>query len=300
MAPGAQLLGGPAGLADLAAARRVADFLGTVHHGFEFSIQEGLDALPDVIETLETYDVTTIRASTPMCLMARRIKAMGVKMVLSGEGADETFAGYLYFHKAPSAAELHHETVRKLQTLHLYDCLRANKSMSAFGVEVRVPFLDQAVLQEAMTVDPTAKLSGTHPDGPRMEKHWLRTAFTDEQEPWLPDSILWRQKEQFSDGVGYGWIDALRDHAEARVSDAQMERAAHRFPYATPSTKEGYLYRSLFEDRYPHPSARETVPGGPSIACSTPTAIAWDEAFANAADPSGRAVAGVHNEAWEE
>jgi len=291
---------GLTGSPDLAAAAKVAEFLGTVHHGFEFTIEEGLDALPDVIEHIETFDVTSIRASTPMYLMARRIKAMGVKMVLSGEGADEMFAGYLYFHKAPDGAELHRESVRKLQTLHLYDCLRANKAMSAFGVEVRTPFLDKDFLAEAMTVDPTVKLSGTHPDGRRMEKHYLRSAFDDAEEPWLPQEILWRQKEQFSDGVGYGWIDALRDYAARRVSDDQLAGAATRWPEAPPATKEAYLYRSIFEDRFPHPSAAATVPGGKSIACSTPAAIAWDEAFANAADPSGRAVAGVHDDAWSD
>ena len=223
---------------------------------------------------------------------------MGVKMVLSGEGSDEIFGGYLYFHKAPDAGEFHRECIRKLDSLHLYDCNRANKSTSAWGVEVRVPFLDRAFLDEAMTVDPTVKLSGTHPEGPRIEKHYLRRAF-DDDEALLPDSVLWRQKEQFSDGVGYGWIDALRDHAEAQVSDAQLARAALRFPYNPPQTKEGYLYREIFAEHFPADAAAETVPGGPSIACSTPAAIEWDAAFANMADPSGRAVAGVHDDAYE-
>lgn len=285
------------GSPDLAAAREVAAFLETVHHEFTFTVQEGLDAVSDVIYHLETYDVTTIRASTPMYLMSRLIKAMGIKMVLSGEGADEIFGGYLYFHKAPDAAEFHHETVRKLKTLHLYDCLRANKSTAAWGVEVRVPFLDKAFLQEAMTLDPTAKMSSTHPDGERMEKDLLRRAFDDRDQPYLPDSVLWRQKEQFSDGVGYNWIDSLKAQAEAQISDAEMSAAAERFPHNPPASKEAYFFRRIFEQHYPGQDAAETVPGGPSIACSTPTAIAWDEAFAQAADPSGRAV-GIHNESY--
>jgi len=287
------------GSPDLAAAAKVAEQLGTVHHAYEFTIAEGLDAVRDVIYHLETFDVTTIRASTPMYLMARKIRALGVKMVLSGEGADEVFAGYLYFHKAPDAAELHHETVRKLSTLHLYDCLRANKSTSAWGVETRTPFLDAELLDFAMGFDPTAKLSSTHPDGARMEKHALRAAFDDPERPYLPDEVLWRQKEQFSDGVGYGWIDSLKDHAESEISDEVMARAAFRYPENTPLTKEAYLFRSLFEEHFPEPAAAATVPGGPSIACSTPTAIAWDAAFAASADPSGRAI-GVHQAAYEE
>jgi len=286
------------GSPDLAAAQEVADFLGTAHHAFTFTIQDGLDALSEVIRHLETYDVTTIRASTPMYLMTRKIKALGIKMVLSGEGADEIFGGYLYFHKAPDAAAFHRENVDKLKTLHLYDCLRANKSTMAWGVEVRVPFLDRDFLDFALGFDPTHKLSGTHPDGARIEKHILRAAFDDHDDPWLPASVLWRQKEQFSDGVGYGWIDALKDHAETVVTDAMLERAQLRFPYNPPPTKEAYMYRALFQEHYPQASAIESVPGGPSIACSTPTAIAWDEAFANMADPSGRAVAGVHNDAY--
>ncbi len=285
------------GSPDLAAAERVAEHLDTIHHAFHYTIEDGLDALSDVIWHLETYDVTSIRASTPMYLMARKIRAMGIKMVLSGEGADEIFGGYLYFHKAPSAADFHHETVRKLQTLHLYDCLRANKAMMAWGVEARVPFLDADFLQEALSFDPTAKMSTTHPDGPRMEKHILRTAFDDPDNPCLPKEILWRQKEQFSDGVGYGWIDSLKDHADEMVSDAQLAEAHERFPYNPPSTKEAYFYRSIFDKHYPQACAARTVPGGPSIACSTPVAIEWDEAFAKMADPSGRAV-GVHKDAY--
>ncbi len=287
------------GSPDLAAAAKVAEQLGTVHHAYEFTISEGLDAVRDVIYHLETFDVTTIRASTPMYLMARKIRALGVKMVLSGEGADEVFAGYLYFHKAPDAAQLHVETVQKLRTLHLYDCLRANKSTSAWGVETRTPFLDAELLDFAMGFDPTAKLSSTHPDGARMEKHALRAAFDDPERPYLPKEVLWRQKEQFSDGVGYGWIDSLKAHAEASVSDVAMERAAFRYPDNTPATKEAFYYRTIFEEHFPGPVAAATVPGGPSIACSTPAAIAWDAAFAANADPSGRAV-GVHTAAYDD
>ena len=276
------------GSPDLAAAQKAADALGTVHHGFEYTIQEGLDALPDVIRHIETYDVTSIRASTPMFLLARRVKAMGIKMVLSGEGADEIFGGYLYFHKAPNAREFHEETVRKLEQLHWYDCLRANKSMAAWGVEARVPFLDLEFLELAMRVDPAAKMCGNG----KIEKHILREAFAGE----LPDEILWRQKEQFSDGVGYGWIDALRDTAAERVSDAQLAKAAFRFPHNPPATKEAYFYRSIFDELYPGDAAAKLVPGGPSIACSTPTAIRWHASFANNADPSGRAVLGVHDD----
>lgn len=289
---------GLVGSPDLAAARKVADTLGTAHHEYTFTVQDGIDALSDVIWHLETYDVTTIRASTPMYLMARKIKAMGVKMVLSGEGSDEVFAGYLYFHKAPNAGELHQETLRKLSMLHLYDCLRANKSMAAWGVEARVPFLDKAFLAEAMSIDPTDKLSSTHPGGPRMEKALLRRAFDTPENPYMPHDVLWRQKEQFSDGVGYGWIDALKAHAESSVTDAMLAQAAFRFPYNPPATKEAYLYRSLFTAHFPEEAAAKTVPGGPSVACSTPTAIAWDAAFSKSADPSGRAVAGVHNAAY--
>jgi len=281
------------GSPDLAAAAIAAESLGTVHHGFEYTFEEGLDALPEVIRHIETYDVTTIRASTPMFLLARRIKAMGVKMVLSGEGSDEIFGGYLYFHKAPNAREFHEELVRKLDALHNYDCLRANKSMMAWGVEPRVPFLDVEFLEVAMRMDAAHKMVGARDDGRRIEKAVLREAF----EGYLPDSILWRQKEQFSDGVGYGWIDGLKAHAEAQVSDRELAAADKRFPLNPPQTKEAYYYRSLFERVFPTPAAAETVPGGKSIACSSPAAIAWDASFATMADPSGRAVAGVHEQA---
>ncbi len=282
------------GSPDLAAAAIAAEALGTVHHGFEYTFEEGLDALPEVIRHIETFDVTTIRASTPMYLLARRIKAMGVKMVLSGEGADEIFGGYLYFHKAPNAREFHEELVRKLDALHNYDCLRANKSMMAWGVEPRVPFLDVEFLDVAMRMDAKFKMIDKTGPGPaRMEKGILREAF----EGYLPDSILWRQKEQFSDGVGYGWIDGLKAHAEAHVSDRELAAAARRFPINPPLTKEAYHYRRLFEACFPGAAAAHTVPSGKSIACSSPTAIAWDASFASAADPSGRAIAGVHNAA---
>lgn len=274
------------GSPDLAAAEVAAKALGTVHHGFTYRFEEGLDALPDVIRHVETYDVTTIRASTPMYLLARRIKAMGVKMVLSGEGSDEIFGGYLYFHKAPNAREFHDECVRKLGALHQFDCARANKAMMAWGVEARVPFLDLEFLDLAMGMDASAKMAG----GGRIEKAVLREAF----EGALPREILWRQKEQFSDGVGYGWIDGLKAHAEAYVSDAMMAQATLRFPVNPPQTKEAYWYRELFEREFPGEACARTVPGGKSIACSSPAAIAWDPAFAAAADPSGRAVAGVH------
>ncbi len=278
------------GAPDLKKARIVADYLGTVHHEIHYTIEEGLDALRDVIYHIETYDVTTIRASTPMYLMARYIKAMGIKMVLSGEGSDEIFAGYLYFHKAPNAKELHEELVRKLGQLHLYDCLRANKSLMSWGVEGRVPFLDKKFLDVAMTINPEDKMC----PGKTIEKKVLREAF----DGWLPDEILWRQKEQFSDGVGYSWIDALRDYAEKKVSDEKFAEAAVRFPVNTPMTKEAYLYREIFEDLFKLPSAVQTVPYGKSVACSTPAAIAWDKKFAELADPSGRAVTDVHDEAY--
>jgi asparagine synthase (glutamine-hydrolysing) len=279
------------GSPDLAAAAEVAKHLGTVHHGFTFTVQEGLDALRDVIYHLETYDVTTVRASTPMFLMARRIRAMGIKMVLSGEGADEIFGGYLYFHRAPNAREFHDETVRKMDRLHLYDCLRANKSMAAWGVEARVPFLDLEFLEFAMgRLDPAKKMVG--PDG--LEKRILREAFAD----LLPDVVLNRQKEQFSDGVGYGWIDSLKAHADSRVTDAQLRQAAVRFPHNPPDSKEAWLYRSIFDELFPSPSAAATVPGGKSVACSTPEALAWDASLQNVNDPSGRAVKGVHREAY--
>ena len=277
---------GLAGSPDLAAAEVAARALGTVHHGFTYTFEEGLDALPDVIRHIESYDVTTVRASTPMYLLARRIKAMGVKMVLSGEGADEIFGGYLYFHKAPDARAFHEETVRKLDALHLYDCLRANKAMMAWGVEARVPFLDLAFMDLAMSMDAAHKMAGQG----RIEKAVLREAFAGV----LPDEILWRQKEQFSDGVGYGWIDGLKAHAGACVSDAMLAQAELRFPVNPPQTKEAYWYRELFEREFPGEACARTIPGGKSIACSSPAAIAWDPAFAAAADPSGRAVAGVH------
>ncbi|RMH21464.1 MAG: asparagine synthase B [Acidobacteria bacterium] len=278
------------GSPDLAAARLAAEALGTVHHELHFTIQEGLDALADVIYHIESFDVTTVRASTPMYLMARRIKAMGIKMVLSGEGSDEIFGGYLYFHKAPSAEEFHAETVRKLDMLHKYDCLRANKSMAAWGVEARVPFLDRDFLDVAMGFDAEHKMVR---EG-KIEKHVLRQAFAG----YLPDAVLWRQKEQFSDGVGYGWIDALRDHAEERISDGELARARFRFPDKTPLTKEAFLYRALFEERFTNPAAVACVEYVPSIACSTPTALAWDASFAAGADPSGRAVEGVHKNSY--
>ncbi|KFN45319.1 asparagine synthetase B [Arenimonas malthae CC-JY-1] len=277
------------GSPDLAAAEKAAKALGTVHHGFTYDFVEGVDALPEVIRHVESYDVTTVRASTPMYLLARRIKAMGVKMVLSGEGSDEIFGGYLYFHKAPDAREFHAECVRKLDALHQFDCLRANKAMMAWGVEARVPFLDLEFLDLAMSLDAEAKRCG----GGRIEKALLREAFAGA----LPDEILWRQKEQFSDGVGYGWIDGLKALAGQRVSDAMLAEAALRFPVNTPQTKEAYWYRELFERAFPGEACARTVPGGKSIACSSPAAIAWDAAFAAAADPSGRAVAGVHQAA---
>lgn len=276
------------GSPDLAAAQVAAKALGTVHHAFEFSFEEGLDAIRDVIWHLETFDTTTIRAATPMYLMARRIKALGVKMVLSGEGADELFGGYLYFHKAPDAREFHEETVRKVQKLHRYDLLRANKSLSAWGVEARVPFLDTDFIEHAMGIPARHKMGGD-----RVEKHVLRQAFSG----WLPDEILWRQKEQFSDGVGYGWIDGLKAHAASKVSDAQVAEAAARFPVSTPVGKEQYLYRSIFDELFSLPSAAATVPVEAGIACSTPTALRWDASFAGRADPSGRSVAGVHTHA---
>ncbi len=279
------------GSPDLASARLVAKHIGTVHHEFKFTVQEGLDALSDVIYHLETYDVTTIRAATPMYLMARRIKAMGIKMVLSGEGADEIFGGYLYFHKAPSPAAFHEETVRKLDRLHLYDCLRANKAMAAWGVEVRVPFLDKEFMDVAMSLDPAAKM----PAG-GIEKRILREAF----EGYLPKEVAWRQKEQFSDGVGYSWIDSLKAHAEASVSDRDLQNAHFRFPHNPPASKEGYYYRGIFETHFPLPAAAQCVPGGPSVACSTPEALAWDGELSQTIDPSGRAVSGVHQEAYGE
>lgn len=274
------------GSPDLAAARKVAEHLSTVHHEVHFTIEEGLDAIRDVIYHIETYDVTTVRASTPMYLLARVIKSMGIKMVLSGEGADEVFGGYLYFHKAPSAQAFHEETVRKLSKLHLYDCLRANKSLSAWGVEGRVPFLDKEFLDVAMRLNPEDKMAGNG----RMEKWVVRKAFED----YLPESVVWRQKEQFSDGVGYSWIDTLKRIADERVTDEQMANARFRFPVNTPMNKEEYHYRSIFEEHFPSDSAAACVPSVPSIACSTPVALEWDASFRNHADPSGRAVKAVH------
>jgi asparagine synthase (glutamine-hydrolysing) len=271
---------------DLKMARKVAEQIGSTHHEIHFTVQEGLDAINDVIYHLETFDITTIRAATPMYLMARKIRAMGVKMILSGEGADEIFGGYLYFHKAPNAREFHEELVRKLSMLHKYDCLRANKAMAAWGVEARVPFLDKEFLDVAMDIAPDDKMCG----GGKIEKRILREAFRG----YIPEEILWRQKEQFSDGVGYSWIDSLKRHAEQEISDAMMRTARHRFPEKTPLTKEGYWYRSMFEAHFPNPAAIKLIPDGPSVACSTPTAIRWDKAFAEMADPSGRAVRDVH------
>ena len=279
------------GAPDLAKAREVADFIGTIHHEINYTIQEGLDAVRDVIYFIETYDVTTVRASTPMYLLARVIKSMGIKMVLSGEGADEVFGGYLYFHKAPDARAFHEETVRKLSKLYLYDCLRANKSLSAWGVEGRVPFLDKEFLDVAMRINPVAKMC----TGKTIEKKIIREAFQD----MLPESVAWRQKEQFSDGVGYNWIDTLKAITDQAVSDEQMSQAAQRFPINTPRNKEEYYYRSIFEEYFPSESAAYSVPSVPSVACSTAEALAWDEAFKGMNEPSGRAVTGIHEEAYK-
>ena len=279
------------GAPDLAKAREVADFIGTIHHEINYTIQEGLDAVRDVIYFIETYDVTTVRASTPMYLLARVIKSMGIKMVLSGEGADEVFGGYLYFHKAPDARAFHEETVRKLSKLYLYDCLRANKSLSAWGVEGRVPFLDKEFLDVAMRINPVAKMC----TGKTIEKKIIREAFQD----MLPESVAWRQKEQFSDGVGYNWIDTLKAITDQAVSDEQMSQAAQRFPINTPRNKEEYYYRSIFEEYFPSESAAHSVPSVPSVACSTAEALAWDEAFKGMNEPSGRAVTGIHEEAYK-
>lgn len=279
------------GAPDLAKARMVAEHIGTVHHEINYTIQEGLDAIRDVIYFIETYDVTTVRASTPMYLLARVIKSMGIKMVLSGEGADEIFGGYLYFHKAPDARAFHEETVRKLSKLHLYDCLRANKSLSAWGVEGRVPFLDKEFLDVAMRTNPKAKMC----PGTTMEKRIVREAFAD----MLPDEIVWRQKEQFSDGVGYSWIDTLKQITAEAVSDEQMAHAAERFPINPPKNKEEYYYRSIFAEHFPSESAAKSVPSEASVACSTAIALEWDASFKGKNDPSGRAVAGVHEQAYE-
>ena len=279
------------GAPDLAKAREVADHIGTVHHEINYTVQEGLDAIRDVIYFIETYDVTTVRASTPMYLLARVIRSMGIKMVLSGEGADEVFGGYLYFHKAPDAQAFHEETVRKLSKLHLYDCLRANKSLAAWGVEGRVPFLDKEFLDVAMRMNPAAKMCPGH----EIEKRVVREAFAD----MLPESVAWRQKEQFSDGVGYSWIDSLKEITAAAVSDEQMAHAAERFPINTPMNKEEYYYRSIFEEHFPSASAAKCVPSVPSVACSTAEALKWDASFSKLNDPSGRAVKDVHENAYK-
>jgi asparagine synthase (glutamine-hydrolysing) len=278
------------GSPDLVAARKVADYIGTVHHEIHITVQEGLDALRDVIYHLETYDVTTVRASTPMYLMSRVIKSMGVKMVLSGEGADEVFGGYLYFHKAPGPREFHEETIRKVSKLHLYDCLRANKSIAAWGVECRVPFLDKEFLDVAMRINPADKMAGNG----KMEKYIIRKTFED----YLPQEVAWRQKEQFSDGVGYNWIDTLRDIASTQITDEMMANARFRFPVNTPLSKEEYHYRAIFAEHFPSETAALTVPSAPSVACSTAEALAWDEGFRNQNEPSGRAVKNVHNQSY--
>ena len=271
---------------DLAASRKVADHIGSIHHEITYTVQEGLDAIRDVIYHIETYDVTTVRASTPMYLLARYIKSMGVKMVLSGEGADEIFGGYLYFHKAPNAEEFHKETVRKLSKLHQYDCLRANKSLASWGVEGRVPFLDKEFMDVAMRLNPKDKMAGNG----KIEKHILRQAF----ESYLPHEVAWRQKEQFSDGVGYNWIDTLKAIANEQITNEQMENVKYRFPINPPLTKEEYVYRTIYSELFPSDSAAKCVPSAPSVACSTPAALEWDEAFKKNADPSGRAVKTVH------
>ena len=279
------------GSPDLAAAQLVADHIGTVHHEIKFTIQEGLDAIRDVVYNLETYDITTIRASTPMYLMARVIKSMGVKMVLSGEGADELFGGYLYFHKAPNKKEFHEETVRKLSKLHMYDCLRANKSLAAWGIEGRVPFLDKEFMDVAMRINPQDKMI----NGERMEKWVLRKAF----ESYLPASVAWRQKEQFSDGVGYSWIDTLKKVVAEEVTDEQLANAKYKFPLQTPTNKEEFYYRSIFQEHFPSDAAALCVPQEASVACSTKIALEWDASFKNMNDPSGRAVANVHSDAYK-
>ena len=279
------------GSPDLAKARLVADYIGTVHHEIHYTIEEGIDALRDVIYFIETYDVTTVRASTPMYLLARVIKSMGIKMVLSGEGADEIFGGYLYFHKAPDARAFHEETVRKLSRLYQYDCLRANKSLAAWGVEGRVPFLDKEFLDIAMSLNPKAKMC----PGDVIEKKIVREAFAD----MLPEEVAWRQKEQFSDGVGYNWIDTLRDYTASQVSDEEMAHAAERFPINPPRNKEEYFYRSIFASHFPSDSAARTVPSVPSVACSSAEALAWDASFKNMNEPSGRAVSDVHNYSYK-
>jgi asparagine synthase (glutamine-hydrolysing) len=279
------------GAPDLKAAKIVADHIGTVHHEINFTVQEGVDAIRDVIYHLETYDVTTVRASTPMYLMARAIKSLGIKMVLSGEGADELFGGYLYFHKAPNAKEFHEETVRKLDKLHQYDCLRANKSLAAWGIEGRVPFLDKEFIDVAMEINPEDKMIKNG----RIEKWVLREAFKD----YLPETVLWRQKEQFSDGVGYSWIDSLKELVSKEVSDSDFKNASKIFPINPPQNKEEFYYRSIFKDHFPSDAAAKSVPSVPSVACSTPQALEWDEAFKNMNDPSGRSISNIHNESYE-
>jgi len=283
------------GAPDLMPAKTVADHIGSVHHEIHFTVQEGLDALSDVIYQLESFDITSIRATTPMYLLMRKIRTMGIKMVLSGEGADEIFGGYLYFHKAPNGRELHEETVRKLQKLHLYDCARANKASSAWGVEARVPFLDREFLDVAMMLDPNVKLPKNAKHTRPIEKWPLRKAF----EGYIPDSVLWRQKEQFSDGVGYSWINGLKAIAEHEITDGMMRGAGERFPVKTPQTKEAYFYRQIFETHFPWATAINCVPWERSIACSTETALKWDAAFQNNVDPSGRAIMDVHADAYE-
>ena len=279
------------GSPDLKAAKVVSDHIGTIHHEIIFTIQEGVDALRDVIYHLETYDITTVRASTPMYLMARAIKSLGIKMVLSGEGADELFGGYLYFHKAPSAEEFHNETVRKLNKLHQYDCLRANKALAAWGIEGRVPFLDKEFIEVAMNMNPKDKMINKD----RIEKWVIRKAF----EEYLPDEVLWRQKEQFSDGVGYSWIDSLKDLVAKEITDEQMGSASKKYPINPPQNKEEYYYRRIFEEHFPSDAAAKSVPSVPSVACSSPEALKWDESFQNQNDPSGRAISNVHKKSYE-
>ena len=279
------------GSPDLKAAKIVSDHIGTIHHEIIFTIQEGIDALRDVIYHLETYDITTVRASTPMYLMARAIKSLGIKMVLSGEGADELFGGYLYFHKAPSAEEFHNETVRKLNKLHQYDCLRANKALAAWGIEGRVPFLDKEFIEVAMNINPKDKMINKD----RIEKWVIRKAFED----YLPDEVLWRQKEQFSDGVGYSWIDSLKDLVSKEITDEEMELASKKYPINPPQNKEEYYYRRIFEEHFPSDAAAKSVPSVPSVACSSPEALKWDESFQNQNDPSGRAISNVHKKSYE-
>lgn len=292
------------GSPDLAASKKVADFLGSVHHPYTFTPQQGIDALSDVIYHVETFDVTTIRASTPMYLMARKIRSTGVKMVLSGEGADEIFGGYLYFHKAPDAQEFHQENIRKVSQLNKYDCLRANKCMMAWSIEARVPFLDTRFMETAFSFDAAQKMCKDETSGAkRMEKHILRAAFDLEgEDAYLPKEVLWRQKEQFSDGVGYSWIDEIQRYAEKVVSDSELENAKYRYPEKTPKTKEAYLYRDLWSKHFgeTNASAIRTVAWQDSIACSTETALKWDASFQGRADASGRAVAGVHDDAYDE